>query len=526
MTSRDVKSNVLLIVADQWRGDFMPRDHGGALDLPHLAELCRQGTRFSRHFTNATPCAPARMSMLTGQYMMNHRVVQNGIGLDRGKTNLALELRANGRLAGLIGYTSWIPDPRETARNDPRYSMFGAVMPGWTSVRPFEEPEFEAYFGFLRERGYALPEDPFDIWSGCLENGQIKPSPIAREHSDTAWLTDGAIEYIAGRKGEPWMLHLGYWRPHPPFAASHPYHAVFSPDDMPAPQRARTPDLEERLHPYLGHCLENTRAADYLQGADGVTSSLGVDQVKRARAVYCGLMKEIDDHLGRVFGYLKTTGQWDDTLVVFTSDHGEMLGDHYLFGKQSFFDSAFHTPLIVRDPQPEADDLRGRCIDRFTEHVDIMPTVLDWLGYDVPRQCDGRSLIPLLQGSVRQWRESAFMEFDFRDLKTGAHGALGLGADHCGVAIMRAERFKYVHFAGLAPLLFDLAKDPYEQVNLASDAEFREAVSDCRDRMLDWRIQYADRTLTGASASPGGLVGSLNHTKMRTKKDREAIGDA
>ena len=526
MASQNAEMNVLLIVADQWRGDFMPQGRGGLLDLPNLAELCRQGTRFSRHFANATPCAPARMSMLTGQYMMNHRVVRNGIGLDRGKTNLALELRANGRLAGLIGYTSWIPDPRVTARHDPRYSMFGAVMPGWTSVRPFEEPEFEAYFGFLRERGYALPDDPFDLWSGCFENGQVAPSPIAKEHSDTAWLTDGAIEYIAGRGRAPWTLHLGYWRPHPPFAASHPYHAFISPDDLPPPVRARTVELEGALHPYLNHCLKSHKAADYLQGADGLASALGTEDIRKVRAVYCGLMREIDDHLGRLFRYLKEAGQWDDTLIVFTSDHGEMLGDHYQLGKQSVFDPAFHTPLVVRDPRPQADTRRGRCIDRFTEHVDIMPTILDWLGHPVPRQCDGLSLLPLLHGSTGRWRDNAFMELDFRDLKNGSHGALGLEADDCGIAILRGERFKYAHFAAMAPLLFDLANDPYEQRDLAGESAFAETLSDCRHKMLDWRMRNADRTLTGISASPKGLVGSLARSETQTRKDREAIGNA
>lgn len=510
MSPSNQPANVLMIVADQWRGDFIPTGHGGTLDLPNLAALCREGTRFTRHFANATPCGPARMSLLTGQYAMNHRVVQNGIGLDSGRTNLGAELRAHGRLAGLVGYTSWLPDPRITSPMDPRYAMYGAIMPGWTPVRSFEEPEFEAYFGYLQSVGYDLPADPFDIWSGTYGDGIVRPSPIDRAHSDTAWLTDGALEHIKGRGGEPWVLQLAYWRPHPPFSASAPYHRFIAPGDVEAPVRAASADEEAGTHPYLRHAIGSVGAGEYVQGFAGPASAIDVDTVRAIRAVYCGLIKEIDDQIGRVIDHLKATGQWDRTLIVFTSDHGELLGDHYLFGKQSYFDAAFHTPLIVRDPNPRADPMRGKAVDAFTEHVDLMPTILDWLGQPIPRQCDGVSVLDLLAGPAADWRDCAFMEFDFRDLKQQSHTALGLAPDQCGAAIMRGERFKYVHFAGLEPLLFDLSEDPCETTNLAAEPEHQPILSKLRSRMLDWRLIHADRTLTGISASPRGLVGSLN----------------
>ncbi len=506
---RSKPRNLLLIVADQWRGDILPKGHGGWLDLPNLHRLCASGTRFSRHYSNATPCAPARMSLLTGQYVMNHRVVQNGIPLPRDRTNLALELRKGGHLPALVGYTSWTPDPRDATAADPRYAMFGAAMPGWTPIRSLEEPDFQLYFGYLDRLGYRLPADPFDIWRIGPESPPT-PTPVRREHSDTAWLTDGALEFLSGRNGGGFCLFLGYWRPHPPFSAPAPYHEAVAPADLPPPVRAATTGDEAGLHPFLDHLLATDPADHFVQGAEGLASGLDDHRVTAARLSYCGLVKEIDDHLGRIFRYLDEAGLWDSTLIVFTSDHGEALGDHYLFGKSSFFDPTFHTPLVVRDPRPQADVLRGQVIDRFTEHVDIMPTILDWTGIPVPRQCDGRSLLPLLAGQDAPWRDAAFMEMDFRDLRGGAwHEALGLTPDQCGVAILRDDQHKYVHFTALPPLLFDLERDPGEFRSLADDPDYARVLSDCRSRMLDWRIGAADRTLTGISASPGGLVGHL-----------------
>ena len=119
------------------------------------------------------------------------------------------------------------------------------------------------------------------------------------------------------------------------------------------------------------------------------------------RATYYGMITQVDDQIGRLIAHLKETGEYDKTLIIFTCDHGEMLGDHYCWGKEVYFDQAFHIPLIVRDPR------RGRrcaaaaeIVDEFTEAIDIMPTILDWLGLEVPHQCDGRSLLPFLAANA------------------------------------------------------------------------------------------------------------------------------
>src|SRR5205814_9062980 len=132
----------------------------------------------------------------------------------------------------------------------------------------------------------------------------------------------------------------------------------------------------------------------FIQEGKKLASDLTENEVAQMRSTYCGLMSEIDDHLGRVFTYLQETGQWDDTLIVFTCDHGEQAGDHHLLGKIGYFGESYRIPMIVRDPRPEAQATRGTIVEKFTETIDTMPTILDWLGLPIPRQVDGRSPLP------------------------------------------------------------------------------------------------------------------------------------
>ena len=225
------------------------------------------------------------------------------------------------------------------------------------------------------------------------------------------------------------------------------------------------------------------------------------------RATYCGLMSEIDDQLGRVFDHLKATGQWDDTLIIFTCDHGEQLGDHHLLGKIGYFDESYRIPMIVRDPRPEANATRGTVVERFTETIDTMPTILEWLGLPVPRQCDGSSLLPFCEGETPAgWRTEVHYEFDFRDLHySKPESALGVAMDKCGLAVVQDEAFKYVHFAALPPLFFDLRNDPGQLVNRAGDPAYAARMGEYAARMLTWRLGFAERTLTGYRATPQGL---------------------
>lgn len=505
------QKNALLIVVDQWRGDTMGVLGHPCIRTPHLDALCADGVTFRQHFTQAAPCGPGRASLLTGLYMMNHRVVQNSVPLDMRHTNLALDMRQVGYEPALVGYTTTTPDPRVTPHRDPRFRILGSLMHGWYPVGAWE-PEKIAYFNWLRTtKGFDVPEAPEDIWlpiDAGSQGATTSAARIPKELSDTAWATECALSYLEGVADRSWFLHLGYYRPHPPFIAPAPYNTYYDPAEVPAPVRASSPEIEAQQHPLLAHYIQSVKQSQFFRNGQGLGSAMSEEQVRIMRTAYYGMISEVDEHLGRVIGYLKATGQYDHTLIVFTCDHGEQLGDHHLLGKIGYFDESFRIPLVIRDPSPEAASSRGRIVEQFTETIDVMPTILAWVGADVPRACDGSSLLPFLYGDTpSDWRSEVHYEFDFRPSFGGVRQkVLNLYADQCGLAVIQDTRYKYVHFDALSPLFFDLQADPGQFHNRASDPAYAPRVLEYAQKMLSWRLHYADRTLTGYSASPEGLV--------------------
>ncbi len=499
---------VLLYIADQWRGDTMTSEGHPCVDTPNIDRLASEGVTFRRHYTTASPCGPARTSLLTGLYLMNHRVVRNGTPLDARHTNIAYELRKAGIAPAMFGYTSNVPDSRVFAPDDPLFRDHHGVMQGFDALAP-GLPWSSPYMGWARSLGYDLPDDPEDFWlphegrDGDERGATFAPARFTADHSPTAFLTEETIKYLSVRESSDWFVHLATLAPHPPFIAPEPYNSRFSADDVPQPIRARTVEEEAAQHPLLAYLLKTTGQKDFIRSGNGLAASLEERDIRQVRATYYGMIAETDYHFGRLIEYLKETGQYDSTLVIFSSDHGEHLGDHYLLGKAGYFDSAYHIPLIVRFPGASA----GTTVESFSESIDIVPTILDWLGCEIPVTWDGESLLPYCRGeTLPRPRDAVYYEHDFREVYSRRpQEALRLTMEQCSLAAIRDERFKYVHFPTLPPLLFDLREDPKELRNLAGDPGHAATVRDYAQRMLSLRMEHMDRTLTWIQAGPEGL---------------------
>ena len=472
--------NLLLVTLDQFRGDCLAAAGHPRVRTPNLDRLAAEGLLLRRHYSQAAPCGPGRASLYTGLYQMNHRVVANGTPLDARFDNIAKAARRAGYEPTLFGYTDQSVDPRETSGpDDVRLQSYEGVLPGFSVGLHLPSGAPTPWLEWLRTQGCDVPDDP----EAALAGEPQRPAEL----SMTAFVTDRFLGWLKAQR-RPWFAHLSHLRPHPPYAAAGQFAAMYDAADMPAPIAPAT----ERHHRHDAY-LRQPRLAAPTDPAE----------MARVAAQYLGMVSEADHQLGRVWAALEALGAWDDTFVVVTSDHGEQLGDHGLMGKLGWFEASYHILGIVRDPRPGR--ARGAATDRFTENVDVFPTLCEAMGIQVPAQCDGLPLTPLLAGEDPPWwREAASWEFDWRG---------GLIADgpspwpwdrrleRQNLAVRRTAAAAYVHFGDGSHLAYDLAADPTWRAPLTDPAR---VLAEAQG-MLTWRARHADRTLTGMLADKGGL---------------------
>lgn len=513
MTTDD-KPNVLFICADQWRADCIGALGHPNVRTPNLDALAADGVLFENHFGQCTPCGPSRTSLLTGLYLMNHRSGCNGTPLDARHTNVALEARKQGYEPSLFGYTDTSIDPRGKNPADPALQAYDeGVMPGFVAPVHMSE-EMTPWVGDLIAKGYDLPNGRADVFrpKPGLEQPADRgyrfiPTMFTAEDSDSAFLTDRFLQWHQARRRRPWFAHVVFMRPHPPFIASEPYNAMVHPKDVAMPFRAATITEEAGQHPFLKYRIDGyMRPGSFEEHSDIAPATAPDLEIRQMMATYYGLIAEVDFHIGRIVDHLKAMGEYERTFIIVTSDHAEMLGEHYVWSKEIYFDQAFRVPLIMRDPN--ADAVRGSRVNRFTQAIDVAPTIIERIGGTVPRAMDGRSLMPFMAGhDPGDWQQEVFFEHDFRDVENQRpETMLGLTSDECCYAVIRDGDYKYVHFAAMPPLLFDMRADPHETTNLADDEGMQDVVLRYARRMLNWRLTHADRTLTNMSLTRKGLM--------------------
>lgn len=511
MTGKRKRPNVLLITCDQWRGDCLSVVGHPTVRTPNADALAQGGVTFRSHYAGAAPCSPARACLYTGLCQMNNRVCRNGTPMDGRHWNIALAARALGYEPTLFGYTDVSPDPRRHHPNDPVLATYEGVLPGF-SVRRLLPEHQKPWLSWLAARGVDSSAGFPDIHRpvGLPPEPVTSAPPVySKDETAAAFLTEEFIRWHGEqRDAGPWFAHISYLSPHPPFIVPAPFNTMYDPADGPAFRRGADAPQEAAQHPLVAAMLARTPRGSFIPGASGRVSTWDEAAFRQIRAIYYGMISEVDSQLGRLWQALKAAGEWDDTVIVLTSDHAELMGDHFLLGKGGYFDGSYHIPLIVHAPGAATP---GASVDAFTEAVDIMPTLVDLASGEPPAWVDGRSLRPFLDGAApADWRDAAHWEFDFRDISgQSAERHFGLPSQRCNLAVIRDGRFKYVHFAGLPPALYDLADDPGETRNVVADAGYAAARLDMAERLLAWRAEHLDRSLALSELTDNGVAGTF-----------------
>jgi len=491
--------NILFVMADQLRADCWGAGlglSGAKLATPHLEALARRGTVFTNAYCPAAICGPSRMGFYTGQFPSTHGSTVNTAPLPIGTKTLGDRLRAVGLRVGLAGKTHMRADADGMARMGLSDTADQGVLAAECGFEPWEREDGlhplpkardRGYNRYLRAQGFEADNPWHDFANSALgDSGEIlsgwylrnadKPARIPAQHSETAWTTDRAIDFIEDAGDAPWCLHVSYIKPHWPYIAPEPYCGLIGADavwDAPAPP--------EDPHPVHRAFMEHSESAGFR--ADGAR--------ERVIPTYLGLIREVDDHVGRLLAHLDAKGLTQETLIVFTSDHGDYLGDHGLGEKQLFHDPSARIPMIIAHPDQDT----GNQTDAPVNGIDLLPTFLEALGGDPtdPMDLDGRSLMPLLRGTPDPHGpfEETVCELDFGTRE--AREILGLDPKRARGWMLRSRRWKYIHWLDLPPQLYDLENDPDEVSDLAGDPGYASQLREMKDRLTDHMLNRLTR---------------------------------
>ena len=493
--------NVLWIMCDQLRWDYLSCTGHKTLETPHIDALAAKGVRFDRAYVQSPFCGPSRMSSYTGRYCRSHGSTWNGFPLRVGEPTLGDHLRRVGVHAAIVGKTHMTPDREgmEWLGIDPD-SRIGVTL-AECGFEPFERDDGLHPFGpyspnpsydnYLRSHGFGGP-NPWEEWAnsgedeaGRLLNGWLlknsdKAARIPEEHSETSYMTNRAMDFMANANHPAWLCHLSFIKPHWPYIVPEPYASMYGPDDVPPAIRSNSERQTD--HPVF-RAYQDSR----------ISRTISREDVRRAIIpAYMGLVKQIDDNLGRLFAWMERRGLMESTMIVFTSDHGDYLGDHWMGEKDLFHDQSVRVPLIIYNPRREADSTRGTVSDELVESIDLAPTILNYFcGTPLPHILEGRDLTPLLHGQPVEWRNWAISEYDYSTRE--ARRIIGNAQEDARLIMICDRRWKFVHCEGFRPMLFDLEADPEELVDLGASPEHEEVRARMSDAIFEWARRHHTR---------------------------------
>lgn len=434
------RPNILWICTDQQRYDTIGALGFPHAQTPHLDTLVRNGVSFSQAYCQSPVCTPSRASFLTGRYARTTRCRQNGQQIPQEERLLSRHFADQGYQCGLAGklHLSSCAQGRVEKRIEDGYGVFH-----WSHHPQPDWPE-NAYTQWLAQKGLQWR----DLYDGP-STPYIKEGIPAAYHQ-TTWCAEKTIEFIDKHASQPWFFSFNCFDPHHPFDPPREYFDRYEVDSMPLPSIRFNEWDHKTIYQQLDH--------QWAHNEPGGFHVAGMTQAdhRSVRAAYLAMVSLIDDQVGRIIEALEETGQLSRTLLIFMSDHGEMLGDHGIYMKgPHFYDQALRVPLIFHWPEGFAS---GVTYDGLTELIDLAPTLCDAAGIEHHSGFQGKSLFRFCQGKDLNTKHRTHVFSEYYNAWTHAH-AYG--------SMLRSETEKIVvYHRSEQGELYDLQGDPDEHENL------------------------------------------------------------
>jgi arylsulfatase A-like enzyme len=402
--------NIVWFCTDQQRWDTVSSLGNKAINTPNIDRLVREGTAFSRAYTQNPVCTPSRASFLTGRYPRSTKVCYNGNEYFSKDEVLITKMLADaGYACGLTGKLHLASARgRMEKRTDDGYCFMR-----W-SHHPHDDWAYgiNHYQDWLKAKGvdwakaYKGRYLSMSCWPPIQSEGfSGKETGIEAQYHQTTWCVEEAIRFIDDRKDKPWLVSINPFDPHPPLDPPQEYKDRLRIEDMPLPLW-KDGELDNKPpHQRKDYVIGGQNGA-----ADPVSSLSDDDKREKFRDYYAEI-ELIDDQLGRLIDYLDAQGMRENTLIIFMSDHGEMNGDHGLYWKGAYFyEGIVHIPLIFSCPGLVG---QGAVSNALVELVDVAPTILELCGMDIPPAIQGKSLAPILkgEGDIHRHKDAVYCEY-------------------------------------------------------------------------------------------------------------------
>ncbi|MGD8239146.1 MAG: sulfatase-like hydrolase/transferase [Armatimonadota bacterium] len=432
--TEDRPPNILFLMTDEHSPHYLSCYGHDIVRTPVLDDLARQGVRFTSAYCQNPICVPSRLSLITGKHPYEIGAWNNSCALDDDEPTIAHAFNEQGYATAALGKMHHVDGKPHG------FTLWPTGSKG--AYTNFRKPLSEYLKEHKIEKADRNPRSACDAdWPAELEPEYV--------------VTEQALKFLDEHRDRPFCVWVSFPKPHFPFIAPRGFEDMYrGKGDLPRVTEQMIANLPK-------HSVEYR--AKYKMG------SLTPAHIRLAREKYYSMVTFVDMLYGKVLGKLDELGLRDNTIIVYTSDHGEMLGEHGLWYKNCMFESGAGIPMIVSFPRRLP---RAATLDAPVGNIDLFPTLMDLAGHRIPDGLSGSSLVPLMTGKENGSDRVTFADYYAHPLQIPQR-------------MIRTQRWKYWHFIGDDPHLYDMQTDPDEERNLATEPRHRDLVAELRERTLD-----------------------------------------